>query len=91
MFLCERGELKLSQFMAERLHSGFVSKTEEPEDFRIKEGWLPLRRTVVLSRMRSLDERRNAGTGEVSRVRSGTSGKYLHQHSGATSPRRSMR
>ena len=36
MFLCERGQMKLSQFMAERLHSGFVSKTEEPEDFRIR-------------------------------------------------------
>ena len=34
MFLCERGQMELSQFMAERLYSGFVSKTEEPEDFR---------------------------------------------------------
>jgi len=27
--------MELSQFMAERLYSGFVSKTEQPEDFRI--------------------------------------------------------
>ena len=33
-FLCERGQMELSQFMAERLYSGFVSKTEEPEEFR---------------------------------------------------------
>jgi hypothetical protein len=33
VFLCERGQMELSQFMAERLYSGFVSKTEEPEDF----------------------------------------------------------
>ena len=33
-FLCERGLMEWSQFMAERLYSGFVSKTEEPEDFR---------------------------------------------------------
>ncbi len=34
VFLCERGQMELSQFrMAERLVSGFVSKTEEPEDF----------------------------------------------------------
>jgi rubrerythrin len=34
VFRCERGEMELSPFMAERLYSGFVSKTEEPEDFR---------------------------------------------------------
>jgi len=34
VFLWERGQMELSQFMAERLYSGFVSKTEEPEDFR---------------------------------------------------------
>jgi hypothetical protein len=26
MFLCERGRMELSQFMAERLYSGFVTK-----------------------------------------------------------------
>ena len=26
--------MELSQFMAERLYSGFVSRSEEPEDFR---------------------------------------------------------
>jgi len=35
VFVCERGQMELSQFMAERLYSGFVSKTEQREDFRI--------------------------------------------------------
>ena len=34
VFLCERGQMELSRFMAERLYSGFVTKTEEPEEFR---------------------------------------------------------
>lgn len=34
IFVCERGQMELSRFMAERLYSGFVSNTEEPEDFR---------------------------------------------------------
>ena len=50
VFLCERGQMELSQFMAERLYSGFVSKTEEPEELPLYEGRLPLRRPVVLSR-----------------------------------------
>jgi rubrerythrin len=32
VFLCERGRMELSPFMAERLYSGFVSRTEQPED-----------------------------------------------------------
>jgi len=35
VFVCERGQMELSQFMAERLYAGFVGKTEQPEDFRI--------------------------------------------------------
>jgi rubrerythrin len=34
VFLCERGEMALSKNMAERLYSCFVSKAEEPEEFR---------------------------------------------------------
>src|SRR5215469_15269455 len=34
VFHGERGRMELSQSMAERLYSGFVSKTELPEDFR---------------------------------------------------------
>jgi rubrerythrin len=37
VFLCERGEMELSKYMAERLYSCFVSKTEEPEAFRFTE------------------------------------------------------
>jgi hypothetical protein len=36
VFLCERGQMELSGFMAEGLYSGFVSKTERPEDFTFK-------------------------------------------------------
>ncbi len=40
LFLCERGQMELSPFMAERLYSGFVTKTEDPKDFRFtKEGY----------------------------------------------------
>lgn len=38
LFLCERGRMELSQFMAERLYSGFVSRSEEPEDSRFTKG-----------------------------------------------------
>ena len=34
VFVCERGQMELSQHIAERLYSEFVSKTEEPEDVR---------------------------------------------------------
>lgn len=34
VYICERGQMELSRFMSKRLYSGFVSKTEEPEDFR---------------------------------------------------------
>jgi rubrerythrin len=34
LFVCERGQMELSESMTERLYSGFVSKTEEPEEFR---------------------------------------------------------
>jgi len=34
VFFCERSQMELSHFMAERLYSGFVSKTEKPEEFR---------------------------------------------------------
>jgi hypothetical protein len=33
VFLCERGQMELSRLMAGSLYSGFVSKTEQPEDF----------------------------------------------------------
>ena len=33
LFWCERGQMELSQFVAERLYSGFVGKTEDPEEF----------------------------------------------------------
>jgi len=35
VFLCERGEMQLSKNMGERLYSCFVSKAEEPEEFRL--------------------------------------------------------
>ena len=42
VFFCERRQMELSQFMAERPYSGFVSKTEKPEDFRFtKAGYRP--------------------------------------------------
>jgi rubrerythrin len=34
LFLCERGQMELSQHIAERLYSGFVSKTENPDEFQ---------------------------------------------------------
>lgn len=34
VFVCERGQMELSRHMAERLHSCFVAKTEEPEESR---------------------------------------------------------
>jgi hypothetical protein len=34
VFICERGEMELSKYMAERLYSCFVSKAEKPEEFR---------------------------------------------------------
>jgi rubrerythrin len=34
MFFWERGQMELSRGIAESLYSGFVSKTERPEDFR---------------------------------------------------------
>jgi len=37
VFLCERGEMQLSKNMGERLYSCFVSKAEEPEEFRFTE------------------------------------------------------
>jgi hypothetical protein len=40
VFLCERGRMELSQFMADRLYSGFVTQTEQPEEFTFtKEGY----------------------------------------------------
>ena len=37
VFTCERGQMELSQHMAEHLYSCFVSKTEQPKEFVFRE------------------------------------------------------
>ena len=40
LFLCERGQMELSQFIAERLFSCFITKTEDAEEFHFtKKGY----------------------------------------------------
>ena len=38
VFVCERGQMELSQHIAERLYSCFVTKVEQPEEFRFTDG-----------------------------------------------------